>query len=296
MEFKKYQHVEKMGNSATNGLLDGKVFVFPKLDGSNANVFMDGDVIRCGSRNKELDEENTLNGFYGYVKDNEDKFRKFFKKFEGNNLRIYGEFLVPHAIKTYEDEAWKDFHIFDVQFEDGTYMSYDVYKPVLQSIGLNYIPVQAIFENPTQDDLQKQLDKNTYLIKEGEGLGEGIVCKNYNFVNKFGNIVWGKMITSDFLAKKGKKESTKKWIDNIGVEAEIVEKSITEALVLKEKSKIEERLGFWESKNIPMLLGIVWHCLLTEELPDQIKKLKNPTIDFKKLNRLCIDETKKYVV
>ena len=31
MKFKKYQHVEKLGTAATDGILDGTCYVFPKI-------------------------------------------------------------------------------------------------------------------------------------------------------------------------------------------------------------------------------------------------------------------------
>ena len=37
MEFKKYQHIEKLGTMATEGILNGKVYLFSKLDGMGEN-------------------------------------------------------------------------------------------------------------------------------------------------------------------------------------------------------------------------------------------------------------------
>ena len=43
MEFTKYQHIEKLGNRETEGLLDGMCYIFYKIDGTNASVWMDGE-------------------------------------------------------------------------------------------------------------------------------------------------------------------------------------------------------------------------------------------------------------
>ena len=40
MEFKRYQHVERIGTEKVKGLLDGKVYVFPKLDGTNTQIYL----------------------------------------------------------------------------------------------------------------------------------------------------------------------------------------------------------------------------------------------------------------
>ena len=36
------------------------------------------------------------------------------------------------------------------------------------------------------ENIEKCLEENKYLIKDGEGCGEGVVIKNYDFINKFG--------------------------------------------------------------------------------------------------------------
>ena len=60
----------------------------------------------------------------------------------------------------------------------------------------------------------------------------------------------------------------------------------------KEKAKIENEVGIWESKHIGRLLSTVWHTLLTEEAYHFVKAFKNPTINFKELNRLYNEKTK----
>ena len=54
MNFTKYQHVERLGTTETDGILDGDVLVFPKIDGTNCSVWLgdDGDV-HCSNRNME---------------------------------------------------------------------------------------------------------------------------------------------------------------------------------------------------------------------------------------------------
>lgn len=40
MEFKKYQHVSRLGVSGTDGILNGECFIFPKIDGTNSQVYL----------------------------------------------------------------------------------------------------------------------------------------------------------------------------------------------------------------------------------------------------------------
>ena len=43
MEYKKYQHVCRIGTSDVGGLLDGEVYVFSKIDGTNGTLFLGDD-------------------------------------------------------------------------------------------------------------------------------------------------------------------------------------------------------------------------------------------------------------
>lgn len=104
MNFKKYQHVERYGTSAVDGIEKGECWVFPKLDGTNGSVWlgMDGK-IRAGSRRRELSLEKDNQGFYASVLQDE-RIEQYLQKYPSH--RLYGEWLVPHTLKTYRDNAW----------------------------------------------------------------------------------------------------------------------------------------------------------------------------------------------
>ena len=48
----------------TDGIELGKVYVFPKIDGTNGSVWIDDGIIKAGSRNRELTLDNDNAGFY----------------------------------------------------------------------------------------------------------------------------------------------------------------------------------------------------------------------------------------
>ena len=106
MEFLKYQHVERFGNPETNGIENGMCYVFPKIDGTNAQLWWDNSVyggrLMAGSRNRKLELDNDNAGFYDWAC-NQDRHFEFFRKYP--NLRLYGEWLVPHSLKTYKNET-----------------------------------------------------------------------------------------------------------------------------------------------------------------------------------------------
>lgn len=64
--FIKYQHIERIGTSEVEGILDGDCYVFPKLDGTNASIWMDDAELCCGSRNRQLSLENDNGGFINH--------------------------------------------------------------------------------------------------------------------------------------------------------------------------------------------------------------------------------------
>lgn len=284
--FDKYQHVERFGTLATKGIEDGMCFVFPKIDGTNASLWFENNILYAGSRNRSLELDNDNAGFYNWAINQENIIEFFLLHPE---LRLFGEWLVPHTLTTYEDSAWKRFYVFDVMVND-IYLTYEQYQPILELFKIDYIPPICKVKNPTYERLVNQLDKNLFLIKDGLGTGEGIVIKNYEYKNKFGRVIWAKIVKNEFKSNHQKVDvgeiKEKKLI-----EEEIAKKYVTETLVNKEFSKIENESG-WESKYIPKLLNTVFYCLITEESWNFIKEFKNPIIDYKYLHRFTTTRIK----
>jgi len=290
MEFLKYQHVERIGTPETNGIENGMCYVFPKIDGTNSQLWWNNDVfggkLMAGSRNRQLELNNDNAGFYNWACDN-DKFFDFFKKYP--NLRLYGEWLVPHTLKTYTQSAWRNFYVFDV-LDGERYLPYDEYKEILSVFDIDFIPPICRVENPTYERLIAQMEKNGYLIEDGKGVGEGIVIKNYDFVNKYGRITWAKIVGNEFKAKHQRCD-TSEIKENKIVESEIVNKFVTSSLIEKEFAKIENELE-WTSKQIPRLINTVFYCLVKEDCWNFVKDFKNPTIDFKRLSYFTTKKVK----
>lgn len=278
MEFLKYQHIERFGTTETNGIEFGMCYVFPKIDGTNSQLWTDGNSLYAGSRNRELSIDNDNAGFMAWAV-NQNHIIDFFCKYP--NLRLYGEWLVPHTLKTYQKTAWNNFYVFDVMNGE-EYLSYDEYKILLDEFGIEYIPPICKVENPTYERLIKQLEKNGYLIEDGQGTGEGIVIKNYSYKNKFGRKTWAKIVKNEFKAKHQKVDVCE-IKDNKIIEEEIVNKFVTIVLIDKELAKIETECNGWSSKLIPRLLNTVFYCLVKEECWNFVKEFKSPTIDFKRL-------------
>lgn len=282
MTFEKYQHVERYGTDEVIGIEDGECFVFPKLDGTNASVWWDGEV-KAGSRRRPLEIGDDNHGFCAAILQH-DGIRRCLEN--NPTLRLYGEWLVPHTLKTYRQDAWRKFYVFDVMDDKG-YLHYDLYRLIMESFYIDYVPCIARVVNGNEETFRKIAEKNDYLMQPGE-IGEGIVIKRYGYTNRFGRVTWAKLVRSEFKEQHVKAMGPPVVQGVNTVERVIADTVVTKTLVDKERAKIDT------TPVQPRLLSTVYHCILTEELADMVKKLKNPTIDFKVLNRLVIEKVKEH--
>lgn len=294
MEFKKYQHLERFGNAEVNDIEIGECLIFPKIDGTNASIWLNSDgEIRAGSRNRELTLEKDNAGFYAHALSN-DNIKRYLKKHPTH--RLYGEWLVPHSLKTYREDAWRRFYIFDVcidKEDDGVeYIPYDIYKPLLEEFDLDYIPPLAVIRNASYDQFVYYLDKNDFLVQDGKGAGEGIVIKNYNFYNRYGRQTWAKIVTNEFKEKHTKAMGSPKIDNDYIIEEKIVREFCTESFIEKEFAKMVNEKDGWNSRYIPEFLGRVWHEFVKEESWNIVKHFKSPTINYKLLNNLVTKKIK----
>jgi hypothetical protein len=182
--FRKYQHVERFGNQEVEGIEIGITHVFPKIDGTNGSIWNDNGQIMAGSRNRELTPGKDNQGFLAWVYEQENIIDYLFAN---PTHRLYGEWLVPHSLKTYREDAWRRFYVFDITVDCGEeieYIPYDDYKDDLDDCKIDYIPIICTMKNGSYEQFIKSLEKNVFLIQDGEGTGEGIVIKNYDFKNK----------------------------------------------------------------------------------------------------------------
>ena len=286
--FVKYFHLERYGKDETKGIEQGTIFIQPKLDGTCSSVWMDKDGIKTGSRNRELTLDNDNQGFCRFIEENKSLYEPLFTLLP--NAILFGEFLVPHTIKAYVKDAWKKFYVFDVALQRGEEFSLltpEQYEPVLNSLGITYVPTVAKLEN-YEGSYEEFRDKVNYLIDPSiKGASpEGLVIKNYNFINQYGRNCFAKIVFEQFHEEKKAKVALES-----SLEVEIAEEYVTEHLVQKELAKLKSS---GVVKLQPALLQTVFYVLLVEELADIVKKYKLPLIDFKALNRAVIVQVKKY--
>lgn len=293
--FREYMHLEKFGNEGVEGIELGKVYVFPKIDGTNASVWLDlgpdGSGVFCaGSRKRQLSTHSDNAGFYNWAVESS-KVATFLN--ENPQLRLYGEWLVPHSFQGYRPDAWKKFYIFDV-FNDETqqYMSYEAYQPLMEKYELDYIPPLAIVNNGEYTRFLHYLDTNLFLCPDGGEPGEGVALKNYDYYNKFNNQVWAKIVRQEFKELHAKAMGAPEVNESKMNEERILEIALTDALIEKTFAKIKTEKDGWKSQYIPELFGRLFHDIVVEELWDCLKEINHGSVNFKTLKALMINQIK----
>lgn len=292
MEFRKFEKIKRLGTQETDGILSGTVWVAAKLDGTNGSVWNVAGRLGAGSRNRNLVATGPDNaGFRAAMA--ADSYITEFRK-ANPTLRLYGEWLVPHTIKGYLDDAWRKFYVYDVWDElNEFYLSPAEWMPMMEAAGLNFIRHHQLID-PDMRAIEAMLEAcSEAYMKEGE-IGEGIVVKNFGFTNRYGECVYGKVINT-----KEMNQPKMKSLENT-VETDIAEACVTPELVHKTANKIivaqtegpidftKDSIYYWDRKTmIPRLMETVYHDVITEKLWDQLKKLKQPTVNFKVL-RGCV--------
>lgn len=326
-DFRRYDHLERSKHPDVADISFGTVHVFPKIDGTNASVWAEPAIhpdtgacidvlVCCGSRKRKLSTDDDNAGFHAFVHGDSVQaiaLRAFVLQFP--DLIVYGEWLVPHTLKTYREDAWRRFYVFDV-FSRVTkkYLPYGEYAEGLLTMGIDVIPPLAIIEHPSENQLAELRDvTNTYLIQDDCGVGEGIVLKNYEWANKYGRQPWSKIVLNEFKENNAKVFGMKPTQGAKQVEQEIVTAFCTPEFIRKTFAKVvllvsdevepdlrpwtdDERTMFIEKyryKVIPRFLGTVYLEFIQEEVRAFVKKFKNPTVDFSKLQKLIIVAAKR---
>ena len=114
--FQKYLHLERYGTDGVDGITIGQCHIFPKLDGTNASFWYEQGQWFYASRNRQLHIHEDNAGFMNWAI-TQDKLTQLAKDYPEH--RFYGEWLVPHSVKGYRDDAWRNLYIFDVMKPDG---------------------------------------------------------------------------------------------------------------------------------------------------------------------------------
>lgn len=269
MPFKKYHSVARHGKRGTDAVVEGSPYVVltEKLDGANSSVATVDGKLKCYSRNTELDESNTLRGFYNWAHEHfEDKALE-------ERYILYGEWLAKHRID-YGNNA-NQFYLFDVwDKEEEVYVDFEVVEKIAVQHGLSLVPVFYKGEFKSIEHV-KSFVGDSFLGK----VGEGVVLKAYDYRDRFGNQVFTKFVSDEFAEKmKTKNHSVKDRLDPL---TEFIQSTLTKARVSKmmhklvDEGKIREDYAIEDMGDILRGLGsTVYEDVMKEESDELFKIVK----------------------
>lgn len=281
LQHKTYMDIQNMNDEIGLKFHEGdEIIIQEKIDGSNASFQYNKEehCIDCFSRNKPLSSENDLRGFYQWVQ-NLDKNRVY--EVLGDNLRIFGEWLVSHTVK-YPESCYNRFYCFDVfDMKEKIYLPQSDVKKIAEKLELDYVPVFYEGKFTKWEDYMPLVGKT----QMGGEIGEGIVIKNISSLSY--NVTYTKIVHEKFSeVRKPKKKripqpvDTEKMLENQRL-TELAETIVTYQRVEKTLYKlIDEGIipeNFSKSdmglilKNLP---SAVYQDCLKEEA-DTVNKIEN---------------------
>lgn len=209
MKQKHYMDIEHIRSASdfiksnTKGFNIGdKITITEKLDGANASFRYDEETgkLCCFSRKQELNEMNTLRGFWNWTQEL-DTYP--FRTKEWGNYVYFGEWLCPHTVK-YNKEAYSDFYMFDVyDTVNQYYLPSYVVKEMAQAIGVKTVPY--LYEGPfvSWEHCYQFMNQPSYGDTQ-----EGIVVRNEQRRNDNRLPKVLKIVNSDFKETMGIKRKT----------------------------------------------------------------------------------------
>lgn len=275
MNFKTYKKIYRLGVEETEGILSGFVAIQEKIDGANTQVWIENGAIGMGSRSKPITEG--FQGFCAYVHMNE-PIKKLLN--DHPNYRLHLEWLVRHTVP-YKETSYRKAYLFDISNEEGKMLELSEVEKIAKEYQIPFPQIFEVVENPTIE----QINKYVGLTNLGE-FGEGVVLKNPNFINKFGEQQYAKVVTQKFKEDNAlvfggnNKHSDTYW------EIYIINRYLTLERVRKIMNQlqpvIDKKLDYEHTSRVA---STVFRDFLSEEIWEIAKKVG--TIDFKELSRLA---------
>lgn len=193
---KKYKDIERLKDKYAPAFKVGEhITITEKIDGANASIVVneDGTLTACSRRN-ELNQNNTLQGFYDFVQTLD---ASIVSAALTSRYILFGEWLVKHTIR-YPEDKMKQFYVFDVyDTETEQYMPWDFTKQIAEFIGLKTVPL--FYDGPfiSWEHIYSFVGKTEI---GGEPTGEGVVIKSQDRLdNKFsGTPEYVKIVAKEF--------------------------------------------------------------------------------------------------
>lgn len=197
MKQKKYLDIERLKEKYMSAFNKGEhIVIQEKLDGANSSICYDAETgsLVAFSRRNELNQNNTLQGFYDFVQTLD---ASIVSAALTSRYILFGEWAVKHTIR-YPEDKMKQFYVFDVyDTETEQYMPWDFTKQIAEFIGLKTVPL--FYDGPfiSWEHIYSFVGKTEM---GGEPTGEGVVIKSQDRLdNKFsGTPEYVKIVAKEF--------------------------------------------------------------------------------------------------
>lgn len=283
--FKSYPKVHRLGKEETDGILDKPFTIQEKIDGANVSIWLEKGIIKCGTRTRALPDDESFNGFTEYVKSN-----PLILEWLQNNpgTRLYAEWLVRHTI-SYPETAYRKIYLYDIynDVEQNFYLQ-PLVEIAAKSMGLEYPQIFSEDKKLTEAEIKEFVGKS--LVPQA-ALGEGVVIKRWDFLDKWGNSCYAKVVHEKFKEANAIVFGGNNKHSDSYDEMYIVNKYCTLGRVQKIMNKLQpEKDRRLDLENIPEVSGRCLHDMITEEAWEIFQKGK--TIDNRKLKGLA---TRKFI-
>ncbi len=205
IRLKTYPKVHHLGDPMLDGILDGKIIVEEKIDGSQFRIKWDADhqQVECASRRVEFKDNGVEGSFKKIVDHIEDVFKNL--KWDKTTY-LWGEYLggVKQNSLVYERVPKNNLMIFDGFREKDGWFNHEMKEEVAKQLDVEC--VAQIWDGDGKDFTSKTIDQ---ILKKYSALGpvipEGIVVKNYGKYFDAGKYSWmegwwmvGKFVRKEF--------------------------------------------------------------------------------------------------
>jgi ATP-dependent RNA circularization protein (DNA/RNA ligase family) len=201
---KKYTDVIRYGKESTRDVLKKGDFITitEKIDGANASFRLDKENplgVSCYSRNQLLCDNKGLRGFGDWVINNIVPKKLLLN--ENENLIFFGEWLVSHSVQ-YKPECYNKFYLFSIFNEEkNEYLSDEYMRFWANALGIKTVECFYEGEFVSFEHLMSFVGKsNMSLTKD---TGEGVVVKNIDYKDNYGNQCFVKLVSERFAETKG---------------------------------------------------------------------------------------------
>lgn len=179
--------------------------------------------------------------------------------------------------------------MFDVLL-DGEWLSVEEVNSLADTYNIPRPKYFGKFAEPTMEQLKSFVGQSD-LGKDGEG----IVIKNIDFVNVFGDHSYAKIVTEKFKELNGVTFGGNNKHSDTYMEMWVVNKFMSLARVEKIMNKLQPTVDRrLDMQHLPMIMGACYHDMLTEEVWDIQKKARK--LDFVALQRISYAKAKQIFI